>query len=327
MTISLDTLATIDLIQRLGSFGAAARELGRVPSALSYQIRRAEDALDLLIFDRRGRRAQLTPAGRALLEGGRALLRQAENLERETRLVATGWELDLAIAIDATIPFERLLPLVADFDRLGVPTRLRFSEEVLQGSWDALLGGRAALAIGAPYDAPAEAFGSERFGIALLGEAHFAFCVAPHHPLAQTAMPVEDAQIAAHRAVVVADSSQGLATRTTGVLPGQSTLSVSSFKHKLQAQLAGLGCGYLPLHHAAEHLASGRLLALKLASPKAPVSLRYAWRKSGRGRALDWWLSRLALARVRARLLAPPAPPEFPSLAAEPRAARDPARP
>jgi DNA-binding transcriptional LysR family regulator len=117
---------------------------------------------------------------------------------------------------------------------------------------------------------------------------------------------VNDEEIARYRAVVVADSSQSLTARTTGVLPGQDTLTVSRFEHKLRAQLAGLGCGYLPVGHAAEHLASGRLVALKLVSPKAPVALRYAWRKSGRGRALDWWLARLAVARVRSRLLEPP---------------------
>lgn len=306
MPLPLEALETLDLIRRLGSFGAAARELGRVPSALSYQVRRLEDELDLLIFDRRGRRAQLTPAGRALLDGGRVLLRQAEALERETRLIATGWERELSIAIDATIPFERIVPLITDFERIDSPTRLRFSEEILQGSWDALLSARAALAIGAPYDAPVEAFGSERFGLAPLGEVHFVFCVAPHHALAELAQPINDAEIARHRAIVVADSSQSLTARTTGVLPGQDTLTVSSFEQKRSAQLAGLGCGYLPIGHAAPYLATGQLIALKLESPKAPVSLRYAWRKSGRGRALDWWLSRLAVARVRARLLAPP---------------------
>jgi DNA-binding transcriptional LysR family regulator len=304
MSLTLEALETIDLIRRLGSFAAAARELGRVPSALSYQVRRLEETLDLLIFDRRGRRAELTPAGRALLEGGRVLRGQAEDLERKARLIATGWEQELSIAVDATIPFERLLPLIADFERLEAPTRLRFNEEILQGSWDALLGARAALAIGAPYDAPIEAFGSGRLGMAPLGEVRFAFCVAPDHPLARATPPVEDARIVRHRAVVVADSSQGLSARTTGVLAGQDVLTVARFEHKLQAQLAGLGCGYLPLNHAAEHLAAGRLISLELAAPKAPVNLRYAWRMSGRGRALDWWLSRLAVPRVRSRLVA-----------------------
>ncbi len=60
MNLSLEAVALLDLIARRGSFGAAARELGRVPSALTYQVRRLEESLDVLIFDRRRRGARLT---------------------------------------------------------------------------------------------------------------------------------------------------------------------------------------------------------------------------------------------------------------------------
>ena len=40
--------------QNLGLFQApAARELGKVPSALTYNVRQLEDALDVLLFDRK----------------------------------------------------------------------------------------------------------------------------------------------------------------------------------------------------------------------------------------------------------------------------------
>ena len=42
----------MDTIARTGSFAAAARELGKVPSALTYNVRQLEDALDVLLFDR-----------------------------------------------------------------------------------------------------------------------------------------------------------------------------------------------------------------------------------------------------------------------------------
>jgi DNA-binding transcriptional LysR family regulator len=53
----------MDTIARTGSFAAAARELGKVPSALTYSVRQLEDALDVLLFDRSSRQAQLTAAG------------------------------------------------------------------------------------------------------------------------------------------------------------------------------------------------------------------------------------------------------------------------
>ena len=64
----------MDAIARTGSFAAAARELGKVPSALTYNVRQLEDALDVLLFDRSSRQAQLTAAGEELLDEGRRLL-------------------------------------------------------------------------------------------------------------------------------------------------------------------------------------------------------------------------------------------------------------
>ena len=69
-----DALAMMDAIARSGSFAAAARELGKVPSALTYSVRQLEDALDVLLFDRRSRQAELTAAGHELLDEGRRLL-------------------------------------------------------------------------------------------------------------------------------------------------------------------------------------------------------------------------------------------------------------
>jgi DNA-binding transcriptional LysR family regulator len=42
-----------DVIARTGSSAAAARELGKVPSALTCSVRQLDDALDVLLFDRR----------------------------------------------------------------------------------------------------------------------------------------------------------------------------------------------------------------------------------------------------------------------------------
>ena len=57
-----EALQMMDTIARTGSFAAAAREMGRVPSALTYSVRQLEDALDVLLFDRRSRQAQCVVA-------------------------------------------------------------------------------------------------------------------------------------------------------------------------------------------------------------------------------------------------------------------------
>ena len=64
LALTPDALVMMDTIARCGSFAAAARELGKVPSALTYSVRQLEDALDVLLFDRRSRQAEFTAAGR-----------------------------------------------------------------------------------------------------------------------------------------------------------------------------------------------------------------------------------------------------------------------
>ncbi len=306
MAITLESLVVIDAIARRGSFAAAAAELGRVPSALTYTVRRLEDELDALLFDRRGRRAQLTPAGRELLEQGRALLRAADDLACRVREVASGWEVELRIALDASVSFDRVRPMLDDFYRLGSPTRLRFSSEVLDGGWDALLSGRADLAIGVGHDTPAQAFASGQFASRPLGELAFVYCVAPHHPLAGAEPPVPAERLVPHRAVAIANTARGLPPRSAGLLSGQDLLTVATLEQKIAMQVAGVGCGFLPEPFARAHLAAGRLVSLQLAQPQSPALLRYAWRSDTRSKALAWWLHRLEVPRVRRMLLAGP---------------------
>ena len=66
MRLSLDALLVIDAIDRKGSFAAAAHELHRVPSAVTYTVQKLEEDLDVLLFDRRGHRDDLIQPFRPL---------------------------------------------------------------------------------------------------------------------------------------------------------------------------------------------------------------------------------------------------------------------
>ena len=305
MALTLEALETLDAIARNGSFAAAASELGKVPSALTYTVRKLEDDLDVLIFDRRGARAQFTTAGRELLEAGRGLLRSVDDLTRRVHRVATGWEPELRIAVDALIEFDALRPLIEDFCQAGHPTRLRISSEVLDGNWEALLEGRADLVIGAPYDAPRPALTSARFSLRPLGRIGFMFCAAPHHALARESVPLSSELIAAHRAIAMADTSRQPSLRTSGLLQGQETLTVATLQQKVALQIAGLGVGWLPESVARPLIAQGVLRGLLTLDPKPPATLQYGWRRTDPGKALKWWLSKLELPRVRERLVSP----------------------
>lgn len=288
MRLSLDSLEVLDAIDRQGSFAAAAEALHRVPSAVTYAVQKLEEDLDVQLFDRSGHRASLTEAGRQLLDEGRHLLRAAAELEARVKRVATGYEVELRIAVDDVIPVERLHPLIRDFYREDCGTRLRLLTEVYGGTWDALVTRRADLVIGAPGEGPA----GGGYATRPLGAVQWQFMVAPTHPLAQAAEPLRPEDILKYRSVAVADSSRHLAPRTSGLLSGQDVLTVPDMRGKIGLQCAGLGVGYLPVHLVREELKNGRLVMKQVLEPKPDIPVFLAWRSDDRGKALRWFLDR-----------------------------------
>ena len=308
-----DALQMMDTIARTGSFAAAAREMGRVPSALTYSVRQLEDALDVLLFDRRSRQAQLTAAGQELLDEGRRLLAEMDAVANRVRRVATGWESELTVAVDDVVSRLTIFELVEGFfaqrgaDGNGPGTRLRLRSEVLAGLWEALVNGQADLAIGALMNSPPQS-GIE---LRLLGEVDFVFAMAPHHPLAQVAEPLSDAQILAHRAVAVADSAQKLSPVTVNLLPGQDVFTVPTMAAKIEALIRCLGIGFVPEPQVRGQLRLGRLVAKAVQRARQPARFGYAWRsgattqarKAPQGLALQWWLAQLDSPATRRALL------------------------
>lgn len=290
MPLTLDALNLIDVIERRGSFARAAEELGRAPSSLTYAVQQMEAELDLQVFDRSGHRARLTPAGRVLLEEGRVLLQAAAETEARARQAAGGWERELTLALDVALPISPVLDCIAELRGLAPQTAIRIRSEVLAGTWEALLSGRADLAVGVSGSRPPGAGVRSR----ALGRLEFVFCVAPTHPLAGLAAPLTQADIRAHCVVVVSDTARNLPLRTEGVLPHQSQLAVADLEAKLVAHRKGLGVGNLPRWAVEDDLASGRLVVKATAGGNQIETLSLAWRGGESGRALAWLVQRLS---------------------------------
>ncbi|MDX1669362.1 MAG: LysR substrate-binding domain-containing protein [Limnobacter sp.] len=293
MHLNLESLALLELIESKGSFAAAATSLNKAPSAITYQLRQLEDSLDLLIYDRSGHRAKLTPAGKILLEEGRRLLQASETLRKRVKSVASGWEPELRIVLDALIPLEALTLTIKRFDALEAPTRLRFSTEVLSGTWETLHSGRADLLIGTQLK-QAHFASSTGLNSRLIGKAHFIFAVSPEHPLATQTEPLSSQDIAGHRAIAVGDTSRQFKPLSFGLQDGQSVLTVPNLQAKAVAQAQGLGCGWLPTHIAKPFLDAGSLVEKKTEDSDRQSNLCIAWNKGPEGRALAWWASELS---------------------------------
>ncbi|OON62407.1 LysR family transcriptional regulator [Massilia sp. KIM] len=296
------SLAMLEAIAEHGSFAAAARALGMVPSALTYRVRVIEEALDALLFDRSSRRARLTEAGAELLREGARLLDDIDAIANRVQRVATGWESHFTVAVDSVIDRATVMELCAAFFALDAPTRLKLRGETLSGTLEAVSSGQADLAIGVVLDT-AHRVGLQR---ETLGALEFVFVVSPGHPLAAAPEPLGEDAVRAHRAVVLADSVGRGGGLSVGTLAGQEVFTVTEVQAKVDAHLRGLGVGYLPLPVARPYLEAGALVAKRLARPEHRLTFYCVWRSGeqpAQGKALQWWLEQVRSPVTRAALL------------------------
>jgi molybdenum-dependent DNA-binding transcriptional regulator ModE len=111
MKVSLDALLVLDAIERKSSLAAAAQELFRVPSAITYTVRKLEEDSMLPCLAAAASGGSHTCRPRTARRGPN-LLRAARNLEARVKRVATGREAELTIALSDILPIEPLRPHV-----------------------------------------------------------------------------------------------------------------------------------------------------------------------------------------------------------------------
>lgn len=281
--ISLEALEILDSIDRRGSFAKAAEELNKATSALSYGIQKLEDQLGLSIFVRQGRRSVLTPAGRLVLEEGRAILGATARLADRAKEVATGWEPRLRVGLESIVDHRVFFGILADFQNEHASLEIDVSETVLNGGWEALERQRVDLVIGVPGPIPVH----KGFRSVPMGLSDLVPVIGANHPEAESIRQDKspDFDFSSLQTVVSHDTSRTTVARNAGLsLSSTRTLYVQTIEQKVEAILAGLGIGHLPRYRIEEYLVGAQLIELPL-EPSNPECF-IAWESSNRGRAL-----------------------------------------
>ena len=259
--LTLEALRVMDAIDRRGSFAAAADELGRVPSALSYTMQKLEEELDVVLFDRSGHRTKFTNVGRMLLERGRVLLEAADKLTTDAEALARGWETHLTIVTEALVPTPAFFPLI---DKLAAKanTQLAIITEVLAGAWERLEQGRADIVIAPDMHFRSSSEINSRKLYTLMN----VYVAAPDHPIHQEPEPLSEVTRVKYRGIAVADTARERPVLTVQLLDKQPRLTVSTIEDKRQALLAGLGVATMPYPMVEKDIAEGRL---RVVSPES----------------------------------------------------------
>ncbi|WP_044183279.1 LysR substrate-binding domain-containing protein [Phytobacter massiliensis] len=295
MHISAQVLKVIITIARCGSFAAAAEELHKVPTALSYTVHKLESELELKLFERLGKQLELTEAGHYFIKKGQMILSELDELQFATQRIASGVETRLNITLNNIISLRPLYTLLTESERHFPHTEIHIAIDVHDGVWDALLDKRADIAIGAPNQ------------VALPGEicclematVEWLFAIAPDHPLTALTRPLRADDLRRYPAICIQDTSVKLEPKVAWQLRGQKAIVAPDYPAKIAMHLNGLGIGFLPSHLCQHFIDDGRLVRLMVEESKQPTPLFLAWQQRSPRPCYSWWLQQLKLPEVQ----------------------------
>lgn len=255
MNTTLIEWEILHAVVQLGSFAAAAEQLNRSQSTISYAIHRMQEQLGIKLFEMNGRKAQLTEAGRALLADAEPHLAGFRQLEQRARSLASGGISELRLSVDSIFPNERLFAALAQFTRRFpyVHPKLRQATFLSTGTEFSVHNAHlcmAALTSGEYFTRPV-------LEIRMLAVAR------RDHPLHTLKRTVSRIDLMQHMLVTVEGTGAG-SPRSQPRHPAQRYLPVSTIEAALAAVRSGLCFGWLPVYRMQPHLKSGELLPLPL---------------------------------------------------------------
>jgi DNA-binding transcriptional LysR family regulator len=257
MAFNSDNVRVFLAVLDTGSFSAAARSLGRVPSAVSMTIAQLEAELDLMLFDRRTREPRPTDVARALEPQARQLASQLRQLQAHAQELHQGLEKRLTLAIAPellSVPWSQPLAVLAEeFPSLDV--------EVLSAPQAAALrmlhAGEAQLAL--VFERPGT---DERESFQELGHETLVAVMSPDHPDARARQDQLSlkALLDIRQIAVASRDAQGADPR---VLVSRKIWRTDSHLATLSLVQAGLGWAYLPQRLVEPLVTSGQLIEIR----------------------------------------------------------------
>lgn len=146
-------LQTFQAIVQAGSFLKAAEQLQYAQSTITLHIQQLEAELGVKLFSRRGKRTELTVAGRTLLEHADLLLHRAANLQQTMKDLVAGEAGHLRIGSIEPVASVHLPAILVQFCHEYPKVRLTFEVGVTQVISQRVATGMLDLAICSPPNA------------------------------------------------------------------------------------------------------------------------------------------------------------------------------
>jgi DNA-binding transcriptional LysR family regulator len=262
----------VHMVVRHGSFTKAAEALNITPAAVSQQIKKLEDRLQMRLFHRTTRQVVPTEIGvqlgEALQTGKQNVMAVLETLEAGRDEPAGRLKMNVPMSYGELYLRKPIAHYAKRFPKVIVDVDFDDREiDVVAGGYDLVI------RIGALPDSGLVA--------RKVGDCPLILC-ASREFLAQHGTPDKLADISALPAIIYANTANALAwqcsdehnrMRSVTLNPG---LYANSAGMMLEACLAGVGLAILPIFSCADELADGRLQRVLPAFETAPARSIYA---------------------------------------------------
>lgn len=286
MQLSPEALLAFAHAAQLGSFSAAARQLGKQQSTISTSIANLEADLNLQLFDRSFRKPQLTAAGRLILVQAEQVLAAEARLTDTALQLSAGLEAEFSLVLSDTYQSDHFETILREFAaRFGlVSFRCQIAEQTelvqLVQSGVAQLG-LVATQVRYPPDISA---------LTLKERSLIGCYVARQHPLAQHAQ---------QQTLVVQDLAQYRELRLSQPLPELPKINTQQQWHAptytmlLEMLMLGVGWASLP-RWIVQRYAADQMLELQIDGWPVELSVDAIWsRDYPLGQAGQWLLEQM----------------------------------
>lgn len=237
MKLDLTALEVLECVVDSGSVAAAAQRLNKTPSAISYQLKRLEEQLDISLINRTNYRLALTDAGELVLTQARRLLRQSQDLIATCAAFRAGWEPNLRIVFDGALPQSAILAALSSIEKLGSPTRVELHVRFLNDVHRTFETMDADIMISAEL-------GKQQLTTFSMPPMMLVLCCGNGHPLAM-AGKVSVEELVEHTELVVQGAGDG-GSVLRPFFGSRHVYYLSDFQSKATAMRHGLGYGWLP---------------------------------------------------------------------------------
>lgn len=254
--INLKQWRMLDAVVSCGSFANAAEHLHVSQPAISYTIAKLEELLGVPLLRIEGRRAQITDAGRALVERSRRLLRDATELEDFAESLREGHSPQVKLAVGMGFPMHALVPALRLFSTHVRSTKVGLIEMSMAEIDDALREHTADLAIHGHV--PAGLNGH------LYAEMEYVAVAHPEHALFRLNREVTSADLAKETQVISNSDWLPHINEPRKSSNRRQQWRVSSFDTAKTVLREGLGYGWLPRYRIENCLTQNSLRILPL---------------------------------------------------------------